>query len=486
MEENKYRLLYLKYKQKYINLKGGRLIDILDDLQNNDIKKHCATTEDIKTNFTVCNNFNDKLATSNNSYIIFLWFIDYFDPDSIKPLENIILFHKAKSTNVFIFSNRTDRVNNSINFTPVTNKDFQQKFKQTIESIINKHKTELESTINITIYNMAHGDLTNFNSISFLSSDFQQGPKVSINKDEYFDCIRPIFDSKNVINLSIVNNNCFSSTIYHGYFKDKMEKENLAKNNVNLFTYSTMPYIKYLFYLRFILLFFSKEFIETYISLESDNDKFNHFSTINTLICNKLDREPRFANSVITIFYESIKDIKNSLNKLFNFFQLSDNSEYLNDIFDKLNKSSFKDNYAYNSINFNINSIDLFDDKNITNSIIGYLEQGSSTTSESYLKFQINATIFDFNYNRTLDVNKTIKYLNTQIRVDGNFVDEFMAKNWAIIGGLGKLNDFLDNNLLKKIITMSFVEQNDILFVPIEPNDDKRERMRKIKLIDLL
>jgi hypothetical protein len=253
-------------------------------------------------------------------------------------------------------------------------------------------------------------------------------------------------------------------------------------NLVNIFTYSTRPYIKYLFYLRFILLFFSKQFIETYQKLTSNDDKFNHFFTINVLIQNKLDTNCRFADLVKNIFYESIVDIKSSLDKFFYFFKFLSN--YLDEIFDKLNNPLFKNNFAYTGADINL--IKLSDDSNITNSIITYLEQSSPMTTNSYLDFKINNfEVLSDRYNKTFDVNKSIRDLNNEIRTD-LFVDNLMTKDIYNMGGLLTLNNFLNNNLLKEIIRMSFFEQKDILFVPIEPNDVKRERMRNIRLIDLL
>jgi hypothetical protein len=52
-------LKYLKYKQKYINLKGGRLIDILNNPENTVIKTKCDTIDHITTNFNLCNKFNE-------------------------------------------------------------------------------------------------------------------------------------------------------------------------------------------------------------------------------------------------------------------------------------------------------------------------------------------------------------------------------------------------------------------------------------------
>jgi len=514
-----YKLKYLKYKQKYINLKGGRLIDILDSPGNKLIKTKCDTVENIKKNFALCNKVNDSLATSENSYIIFLWFLNSIKEDEIQTLEKIILFHKVKSNNVFILSHNSfdmltkhisfdtkekspEEIKNHLNFISilkqknikVDNEDFIPIFKQKIIDIIGSHESipEYKSTINITIYNLTHGNFKNFNSDLFLNSD---DPKVFITKKQYFECISPIFDSKNFINLSIVNNNCYSTYIFHGYFKNEMTK--LAKHNelVNIFTYSTRPYMKYLFYLRFILLFFSKSNIVEYSKKTSDNDKFNHFLTINTYIQNKLDTDSTFASSVETIFYESLSEIKSSLNKFFYFFQPLCNFSHLDQIYKKLNEKSFKDTYAYTGAN--INSIDLYEDENITNSINQYLEQSSSMSLDSYLKLEINNTELelDFKYNNKFDINKSIKDLNNEIRTD-TFVDEVLTKDYMNVGGLNSLNNFLnndllnndllENNLLKKLIKISFIEQKDILFVPIEPDDVKREIMRNKKLIDLL
>jgi hypothetical protein len=143
--DEKYRFLYLKYKQKYINLKGGRLIDILNSPENTFIKTKCDTINNIKTNFNFCNKVNDCLATSKNSYIIFIWFLNSITEAEIETLEKIILFHKAKSTNVFIFSNYYfTTTNKSINSTVVTYNDFSTKFKQKIIDIIELYKTRTE------------------------------------------------------------------------------------------------------------------------------------------------------------------------------------------------------------------------------------------------------------------------------------------------------------------------------------------------------
>ena len=103
----------------------------------------------------------------------------------------------------------------------------------------------------------------------------------------------------------------------------------------------------------------------------------------------------------------------------------------------------------------------------------------------SYLKLEINNTESGFNYNNKFDINKSIKDLNNEIRTD-TFVDELLTNDFFNVGGLISLNDFLNNDLLKKLIKISFIEQKDILFVPIEPDDVKREIMRNKKLIDLL
>ena len=172
MDEN-YKFKYLKYKQKYINLKGGRLIDILDSPENKVIKTKCDTVENIKKNFALCNKVNDSLATSENSYIIFLWFLDSIKEDEIQTLEKIILFHKVKSNNVFILSHIPfDTINKSLKSTIVNNQNFISIFQQKIIDIRDSHKSipEYKSTINITIYNLAHGNFQNFNSDLFLNS----------------------------------------------------------------------------------------------------------------------------------------------------------------------------------------------------------------------------------------------------------------------------------------------------------------------------
>ena len=76
--------------------------------------------------------------------------------------------------------------------------------------------------------------------------------------------------------------------------------------------------------------------------------------------------------------------------------------------------------------------------------------------------------------------NKSFKIRNN------NFIDDFITSDWANLGGLFAINEFLPNDLLKKLVKMSFIEQKDILFVPVEPDPVKREIMRSIKLIDLL
>jgi len=479
-----YKQKYLKYKSKYLKVKGGRLIDILNEPGFAKIKDKCNTPDNIRTNFALCNKTNDGVATSNDSYVIFLCFINQFKEDYQKFLEKIILFHKAKSNNIFIFSNKNfNTINPSINSILVNNTNFENLFAQKIKDIIDPYeKIPIQSNLNITIYNIAHGNLSKYNLLDFLSSD--KPNEVCINKEQYYNCLLPIFNCKSIVNLVLVNNNCYSTYIIHGYFREKL-KTLPNKNNSNIITYSLRPFIKYLFYLRFILSFFDKSFIEKYSTLSSDNDKFNHFFEINKLI-NKRLNNIIFANSIKTIFYESIDEFKNSLNKFFYFFQPLCHFEHLNNIFSKLNEPSYKDTYALiPKENIVVNDIDLFKDSNITNSIIAFLEQSSFITTDSYLTQEINNTTLGLNYNHLLDVNTSLKELNNKIR-NNNFIDDFITSDWANLGGLSAINEFLPNELLKKLVKMSFIEQKDILFVPVEPDPVKREKMRSIKLIDLL
>lgn len=479
-----YKDKYLKYKSKYLKLKGGRLIDILDVPGNSRIKKDCGNLEQITQNFSLCNKINDKLATSENSYVIFLWFLSSVDINSLKTLENIILNHKAPSSNIKIYSHNNFTTPNSlIQSIQLTNSNAVQIIQNDINNIITNHKNEHDK-LNITIYNLAHGALQKFNTPQFINSD---NPKIFISKEQYFDMINPVFNSSNFVNLTLVNNNCYSTYITHGYFKNKISS--LLKQNpkVNLFTYSLRPFIKYLLYLRFILLFFTKDFIDSFKSKTTNCLKFALFSVLNSKIQNKLDTDPIFLREVKNIFYKEVDEIKTDLTKLFDLFVPENgNFNYLNNIVLKLDNSKYVQSTFSN---VSINNVDLYDDENITNSILGFLEQSSFLSTKSFLQLKIrneeSAEVGMTLYDLTFDINNSIQEINNSVKT-GNSLIEFMVNDWLMFAGNVNLKEFLDDNLITTLIRMSFDEQKDILFIPVEPNDDKRELMRQTKLIDLL
>jgi hypothetical protein len=496
-----YKQKYLKYKEKYLNLKGGRLLDIIDLPGNVKIKNNCDDITKIESNFNLCNKINDKLATSNNSYVIFLWLLSSPDFPSLKALENIILNHKAKSSNIKIFSHESFTTpNSSISSEKIDNSNFISKIKAEITRIITNHASASKETINITIYNGAHGNMNTFNTPNFINGD---PPTISISKDNYFDIISPVFNSNNFVNLTLVNNNCYSTYTIHGYFKNKIRSLSVSnKTNVSLYTYSLRPFMKYLLYLRFILLFFTKDFMITYGSKMKDADKFTIFMNLNTQIKSKLDTDSTFLRDVENIFYETKDEIKSELDILFNLFNPSTgNFKYLNEIFSKItslyiNVSTVDKGKVYfcdapnKFTDVKINSVDLYNDLNITNNIIGYLEQSNEFTSQTWLQLKINnenlawgkVGTIDFTFN----VNNSIKDINSSLRTSSEFLDGFLLEDEMVIAGLPYLLKLLNKDLVKKLIQMSFDKQKDILIVPVEPDDTKREIMRNKKLIDLL
>jgi hypothetical protein len=490
-----FKAKYLKYKQKYLDLKGGRLQDILNKPDYAKIKDKCNTPSNITTNFALCNKVNDSVASSNDSYIIFLFFVSVggVNFNELEILEKIILFHKAKSNNVFIFSHISfSTINNKINSILVTNTNFSNLFTQKITEIVNPYNINpnnylnapSRSNANITIYNFTHGYMRNYNENFFLESDY---PHIRITKDQYFNCLVPIFRSQAVINLTLVNNNCYSTYTTHGYFKEKLSNLTGRKSNLsNLFTYSLRPYIKYLFYLRFILCFFDSNFIRNFGLLISYNDKISLFLTIKSLIITRL-ADPIFANSVKNIFYESIDNFIISLNRFFDFFIHINNFNNINDLILQLNNPNYMNRYAnIPKETININIIDLSDDDNITNTLNRYLEQSSLEATKSYLIQEIKSSSDDDKYTKLLDVNMTIRNINNDIRIDVDYNNKFMTKDDSNFFGLIFLREIIPNDFLERLIKISFDEQKDILFVPVEPDDAKREKMRNMRLIDLL
>jgi hypothetical protein len=78
------------------------------------------------------------------------------------------------------------------------------------------------------------------------------------------------------------------------------------------------------------------------------------------------------------------------------------------------------------------------------------------------------------------DTSRTIRELNNmKVEIINWFMNDYDS-------GVASLREYANDATIIKLLEMSFDEQTYILFVPIENDDNKRNQMRNIKLIDLL
>ena len=509
-----YEQKYLKYKQKYLELKngnfeltGGRLIDLVNPEYTSKIKNECETANKISKNFDLCNTINEKLGTSANSFVIILWLLtnDFSTPDDSMIVENIMLNHTAKNTNIYLLTNiskvTTTRLNKDKYHYIQCNKDkFNSTLDEIIKSIIKTTEISKPNEVspgyinfktNVTFYNIAHGNLKTYFSDDLFASDIDINKDTSINcelqisKDEYFQRLKPFYESNKEFNIMLVNNNCYSSYVMHGHFKNAISE--LAKttdvSKVNLFTFSTRPCIKYLWYLRFILFFVTKEFIINFNNSKEKLAKYKIFRELNDKILLKLSNT-EFKDQVEQIFYEPISEITTNLFNLFELFYPSDNNVLFNSLENIINNMMDKNYIPLNLDSIDLKTFDFSNKKNNINSINQFIEQKSAFTYNTYLKLNIESKGMFTTTRFPININSTIMEINDSLRRNKDFIEFFIDDLHNVNSNI---KDFFNNKRgLKKLIMASFINQEDILFIPIEPSIPKRVVMENIKLKDLI
>ena len=76
-------------------------------------------------------------------------------------------------------------------------------------------------------------------------------------------------------------------------------------------------------------------------------------------------------------------------------------------------------------------------------------------------------------------MNNSIKEFNEECRSE-EFINKFVNPENMRLGY--EIYSIFPEDVLKKLVKKSFDEQKDIIFIPIEPNNFKREEIRKMKL----
>jgi hypothetical protein len=263
MENDKYYLKYLKYKNKYINFSGGRL----KDAENSII---CDNVEKITENFDECNKLNECYVNENN-FAVILAIADAVNNIHVFPsniINNIILNHHVPLNNVIIITlekyidfldniNKQKKIIRENIIFVSSNDDFLIKFSSKLAEIAEIINFNLEKQGHVMIYNLFHGAdhglrlniKYNDNSILFCKNAGRECT-FAISREDYINCLLNLYKYKSEckINILLVNNNCFTNYILHLYIKYRLISLE-GVNKINLLTYSIKPYIKYLFLL---------------------------------------------------------------------------------------------------------------------------------------------------------------------------------------------------------------------------------------------
>lgn len=559
MADYKYKQKYLKYKLKYLELKqnGGRLLDITQqkidlkkqdnfskiqniDKEINEIDKKKTLLVDSKTklseqlsrlnllkfsdvqtncqdmdpnsgipiiedaNFNYCNDVNDDLSSKNNSFIIIFNLIED-KPGDIHPniylnksIKSIIQKWYAKPSNVFLITtlnNTPTNITNKINVVKIDNSNYDTKIDEVIKEI-NKRS---ESNNSLTIFNLAHGHMMYYNNDDFISSG--KGIVMTINQ-YYNKFLEPFYNSSKNFNIMLVLNNCYS--IYSIFKKlRKLTQQNTVqgqkKNRINLVTYSSRPYIKYLVWLQNIIHFVNDDILIRFNSATTDTNKFTVFKEaidqIEILLFTPLVNPIDISNKEILLYTLSTEDpveIRKEFDLMINII----NPDIPNNIFQMvkvllgLGIEPTKKSIA-NTSGIDLSKINLYSTTtnssggtipNADTKIIEGLEQAALTSFNTYIFNRLVDTMGNF-YDYQL--NDTIKKINFTLKSE--------AVNWAFnewfdspIMGLKEITGIDIQTEMRKLLEMSFNEQTDILFVIVEQNEDKRKKIRNMQFKELL
>ena len=252
------------------------------------------------------------------------------------------------------------------------------------------------------------------------------------------------------INILLVNNNCFANYLLHNYLKFRLSHTDYKDSNIRLITYSIKPFIKYLYLLLIInqTPFFKNAFNDLVIDLPCQGQ----------LLKQKILKK---SNSY---------DLKLLINKMY--------TENIDE----------EENNLLNIENDISNLCDLIDDTDILNSVIKYIKKPYNFHDDniinSLLLNSFNSILNILKGNETdIDVkhmmDKSIKEFNKECRRE-DFINKFVNPEFFRLGW--EIYEIFTPEVLKKIVKKSFDDQKDIIFIPIEPNNIKREKIRRMKL----
>lgn len=461
----------------------------LSQINYNDFNLKCNQFDPISgiptiedANFDYCNDINNKLTSKENSYLIIFNFITdgvlgYNQPDDYlnNYIKAIIQNSYSKSENIILITTQKFTKTNIVNIQIIDTipSNALNTLNLKIKEIIGKNKPNN----NLTIYNMTHGNMRFYNTNNFITSAMYGGVNITI--EEYFkQVLEPLYLSSNNFNVMIVNGNCFAS-----YNIFKYVKKLTGRKNINLYTYSVRPYFKYLVWIRNFLHFVSKSISQRFKSASNDTDKFNIFieaiDNVKNLLINKTNlNKHELENKQILLNSLSTEDNRKIITEIDTIKNII-NPTTQNNIFELIKilideKQILQDDII-------LTSIDLNNDRNSDSFLNRIIEQGTLNSTNSY-SYKILSDTIPTNSFLNYDTSFTIKQLNSK-------KDEIISwyldrENWD--SGMSVLRNYYDNKNIEKLIRMSFDEQKDILFIPIEKNVVKRETMRNVRLIDLL
>jgi hypothetical protein len=441
------------------------------------------TIED--ANFDYCNDINNKLTSKENSYlIIFNFMTDSGNlaghPDTYlnNYIKGIIQNSYSKSDNIILITTKPFSSTKKIQIIDTSDIDALQNLNKKIVEIISRSG----SNNNLTIYNITHGAMRYYNTSSFISS---ASSGVIININDYFNkVIKPLYESNKKFNVMIVNGNCFSSYNIFKYVKKLSANFIRGENKINLYTYSTRPYIKYLIWLRNFLHFVSIDIKQKFDSASNDTDKFKIFEEaiekVKFLLTTDKSLTPNEQLNKDILLYtlstENKQEIIIEINKIKDVIDPSKKDNIFESV-KKLINNKNKDDLQKDIM---LNRIDLYKDSNSDSFLNSALEQGGYGSTDTYTYKKLldifNSTSF-VDYNTLL----TIQQLNDN---KDKIIDWYFGNSSD--SGVSTLEKYFSETETRKLLEMSFKEQTDILFVPIENNDLKRAAMRNVRLIDLL
>ena len=491
MSDLSYKNKYLKYKFKYINLKGGRLLDSKDtdlikqcsiedernvyssDLLNrkkkaleakkndliitNDIKNINDSIEESFTKNTKCNAINLQY-TDNNKFYFYLELESKANIIQGDLFTNLIMYTHINPNNIFIiysniskqkdyFSKRLDKDNlyefDKNNDTNVIYDNIKKFITDTIKNkIINRYKRNRNTSIIFDIF--THGNIFSENFIAI------DGNNKYINFKEFYELFDTAYEkdidveNKSISNITFIASWCYSS-ILKNFLKRFLNQPIAAIMQLNKTKYINFHFLSSLPINNNFLI------IGSYLFSNENILNISNFTDIKSNIC----------KFVVDTFGYTVVEAENMVNK---FISFQNTTNFLQ--FTKLYNNARKQK------NTNLQK----EPGNCSNFFFD-LYMGGNTNVRFFLQQIIDASITNDTFillkNMDLKLNKINEtYINwiKNIKYRNEPYDIIYLRNNAIINNIDSYTTpNLSSLLFNSNVTFDNTCWNDI----ISPGDDK-------------